>query len=141
MGKRGVGYLLNTLGMGGVGHQRAARSICAAFGAAAVNGSTVYEPCNDGSGMAAIVVNAQRRTIRVLWRGPGDANGSPVVGGGAVWVTSYSDGTLYELNPASGAIRSRISIPAGLPHFSSPSLAGGTAFLGTMDGVAAVNGV
>jgi outer membrane protein assembly factor BamB len=144
MGKRGVGYLLNTLAMGGIGHQRAARSICAAYGAAAVNGATVYEPCNDGSGVAAIAVSAQRRSIRVLWHGPGSANGSPVVGGGAVWVTSYSDGgpgTLYELNPANGAVRSQITIPAGLPHFSSPSLAGGIAYLGTMDGVAAVNGV
>jgi outer membrane protein assembly factor BamB len=144
MGKRGVGYLLNTLGMGGIGHQRAAKSICTAYGAAAVNGSTVYEPCNDGSGIAAIAVSAQRRSIRVLWHGPGSANGSPVIGGGAVWVTSYSDGgsgTLYELNPANGAVRSQISIPAGLPHFSSPSLAGGTAFLGTMDGVTAINGV
>jgi outer membrane protein assembly factor BamB len=144
MGKRGVGYLLNTLAMGGIGHQRAARSICAAFGAAAVSGSTVYEPCNDGTGMAAIVVNAQRRIIRVVWRGPANASGSPVAGGGAVWVTSYSDGgpgTLYELNPGNGAVRSQISIPDGLPHFSSASLAGGTAFLGTMRGVTAVNGV
>ena len=142
MGKRGVGYLLDTLGMGGIGHQRAARSICAAFGAASVSGSTVYEPCSGGK-MAAVAVNAKRGTIRVLWRGPRDANGSPVIGGGAVWVTSYSDGspgTLYELNPANGAVRSRISIADALPHFSSLSLAGGTAFVSTMNGVTAING-
>jgi hypothetical protein len=141
MGKRGIGYLLNTLAMGGIGHQRAARSICAASGAASVSGSTVYEPCAGGK-MAAIVVNAQRGQIRVLWRGPQDANGSPVAGGGAVWVTSYSDsgGTLYELSPASGAVLSRISIADGLPHFSSLSLAGGTAFISTLNGVTAING-
>jgi outer membrane protein assembly factor BamB len=142
MGKSGIGYLLNTLSMGGIGHQRAAQPVCAASGAASVSGSTVYEPCA-GGGMAAIAVNAQPPSIRVLWRGPLDGNGSPVVGGGAVWVTSYSDGgpgTLYELDPASGAVRSQLSISDGLPHFSSLSLAGGTVFVSTMNGVTAING-
>jgi outer membrane protein assembly factor BamB len=143
MGKRGVGYLLNTTSLGGINGQLAQRSICAAFGAAAVNGDTVYEPCLGGGGPAAIAVNAATRKIRVLWRGPSNANGSPVVGGGAVWVTRYSDsgGTLYELDPANGTVRSRLAIGDGLPHFSSLSLAGGTAFLGTLRGVVAVDGV
>jgi len=145
IGKRGVGYLLNTLDLGGIGHQLAAQPICAAFGAAAVSGSTVYEPCSSG-GMAAISVSAAQRKISVLWRGPSDSNGSPVVGGGAVWVTSYnSDGsggnTLYELDPATGAVKNQFTISAGLPHFSSLSLGGGTAFLGTLNGVVAVSGV
>ena len=58
MGKRGVGYLLDTVRLGGIGHQLAARSICPAYGAAAVDGSTVFEPCAIG-GMAAIRVNLQ----------------------------------------------------------------------------------
>ena len=141
MGKRGVGYLLNTASLGGIGHELASLSICPAYGAAAVSGDTVYEPCH--SGLAAIRVNAQHRQIQVLWRGPSGAGGSPVVGGGAVWVTQYSDtgGTLYELNPADGSVRSQISIAAGLPHFSSLSLAGGTAFVSTLDGVVAIDGV
>ena len=55
----------------------------------------------------------------------------------------YSDGggTLYELNPATGAVEHQIAISDGLPHFSSLSLGGGTAYLGTMNGVTAVNGV
>jgi polyvinyl alcohol dehydrogenase (cytochrome) len=144
-GKRGVGYLLNESALGGIGRQLAEQTICAAFGAAAVSGSTVYEPCPDG-GLAAVSVSAAQRNISVLWRGPGDSNGSPVVGGGAVWVTHYDPGgsssgnTLYELDPATGAVRHRLAIGEGLPHFSSLSLAGGTAFLGTLDGVAAVNG-
>jgi polyvinyl alcohol dehydrogenase (cytochrome) len=145
IGKRGVGYLLNTLDMGGIGHQLAARPVCTAFGAAAVSGPVVYEPCSSG-GMAAISVSAAQRTISVLWRGPSDGNGSPVAGGGAVWVTSYnSDGsggnTLYELDPATGAVRNRFTISEGLPHFSSLSLGDGAAFLGTLDGVVAVSGV
>jgi outer membrane protein assembly factor BamB len=138
MGKRGVGYLLTTSSMGGIGGQRAQRAICAAFGAGAADGATVYEPCDGG--LAAIAVSAAQRKISVLWRGPGDGNGSPSIGGGAVWVASTSSGTLYELNPANGAVRSRIGIGGGLPHFPSVSLAGGTAFIGTLDGVVAVNG-
>jgi polyvinyl alcohol dehydrogenase (cytochrome) len=147
MGKSATGYLLSTTGLGGIGHPLAAQRICHAYGAAAVDGSTVYEPCMS-DGMAAIAVNAAQRKIRVLWRGPADTNGSPVAGGGAVWVTSYqqsggsdSGGTLYELDPADGTVKSRLAISDGLPHFSSLSLAGGTAFLGTLKGVVAVNGV
>ena len=142
MGKRGTGYLLSATAPGGIGGQLAARDICDAEGAAAVSGATVYEPCQDG-GMAAIAVSAADKTIKVLWRGPGDAEGSPVLGGGAVWVTSYADnggGTLYELNPATGAVEHQLAIAATLPHFSSMSLGGGTAYLGTMSGVTAVNG-
>ena len=78
----------------------------------------------------------------MLWRGPADAQGSPVVGGGAVWVTTTpaTGGTLYELNPATGAVEHQIAISAGLPHFSSLSLSGGRAYVGTLTGVTAVNG-
>ncbi len=144
VGKRGVGYLLDTLHLGGIGGQLAEAAICAAKGAAAVDGSTVYEPCQ-GGGMAAVSVSAAKRTIKVLWHGPAASNGSPTVGGGAIWVTAWNfsgtaAGTLYELNPATGAVRYQISIPGGLPHFSAPTLAGGTVFLGTLDGVTAISG-
>jgi outer membrane protein assembly factor BamB len=142
MGKRGVGYLVSTADPGGIGHPLASRAVCRAFGAAAVDGATVYEPCNSG-GLAAVVVNAAARAITLRWRGPADANGSPVVGGGAVWVTAYSktgSGTLYELDPANGTVRQSISVGAVLPHFSSLSLAGGTAYVSTLDGVTAIAG-
>ncbi|HEX8009091.1 MAG TPA: PQQ-binding-like beta-propeller repeat protein, partial [Trebonia sp.] len=57
MGKRGVGYLLNATNLGGIGGQRGQSAVCAAFGAAAVSGSTVYEPCTS-NGPAAINVSA-----------------------------------------------------------------------------------
>ncbi len=149
VGKRGVGYLLDTLHLGGIGGQLAEKAICSisgygAKGAAAVNGSDIYEPCGSG-GIAAVSVSAAKHTIKVLWHGPADSNGSPTVGGGAVWVTAWNfsgtaAGTLYELNPATGAVRYQISIPGGLPHFSAPTLVGGTVFLGTLDGVTAING-
>lgn len=137
LGKSGTAYLLNTGHLGGVGGQIAQLSVCPAFGAASVQGSTVYEPCEQG-GMAAIGVSGGQ--IRVLWRGPASAWGSPVVGGGAVWVTDWSAGTLYELDPATGAVRYSLSLGTALPHFASLSMTGSHAYLGTDDGVTAVAG-
>jgi outer membrane protein assembly factor BamB len=140
MGKRGIGYLLSSTRFGGIGGQLASAPICAAFGAAAVRGSMVYEPCTGGP-LTAIYVSAASRKIKVLWRGPEGSNGSPVLGGGAVWVTAYGgSSTLYELNPKNGLVRHSIAIASGLPHFSSLSLGGSSAYLGTLDGVTAVNG-
>jgi outer membrane protein assembly factor BamB len=141
MGKRGTGYLLDTTAMGGIGGQRAQQQICAAYGAAAVSGSVVYEPCRDG-GIAAVSVDAAAKRISLLWRGPAATDGSPVVGGGAVWVTDYADspGVLYTLNPASGQTMQSIELGADLPHFASLALAGGTAYVSTLSGVVAVSG-
>ncbi len=136
-GKSGTAYLVNSAHLGGVGGQVAQAGVCPAYGAAAVAGSTVYEPCEQG-GMAAISTAGNR--IRVLWRGPASAWGSPVVGGGAVWVTDWSTGRLYELDPATGATRHSLSLGTSLPHFASLSMTGSRAYLGTSQGVVAVAG-
>jgi outer membrane protein assembly factor BamB len=145
LGKGGVGYLLDGAKPGGIGGQLAEQNICAAFGAAAVSGSTVYEPCRNGP-LTAVEVSAANKTIKVLWRGPSGTDGSPVVGGGAVWVTKYAQsgsggGTLYELNQATGQVEQQISISQGMPHFSSLSLSGGSAYVSTLTGITAINGV
>jgi outer membrane protein assembly factor BamB len=137
VGKRGTGYLLRAGGLGGVGGQITQAAVCTAFGAAAVSGTTVYEPCEHG-GMAAVSTSGDQ--IRVLWRGPASAWGSPVAGGGAVWVTDWTSGTLYELDPANGSVRNSVSLGSTLPHFASLSLAGSLAFAGTDTGVTAVRG-
>jgi hypothetical protein len=137
-GKSGTAYLVNAAHLGGVGGQVDQAQACPAFGTAAVQGSVAYEPCEQG-GLAAISTAGNK--IRVLWRGPGNAWGSPVIGGGAVWVTDWNAGTLYQLDQASGAIRASLSLGTPLPHFSSMSMAGRRAYLGTMDGVVSVSGV
>ena len=137
LGKSGTAYLISATHPGGVGGQVAQAGVCPAYGAAAVAGSTVYEPCEQG-GMAAISTAGDK--LRVLWRGPASAWGSPVVGGGAVWVTDWNAGTLYALDPATGATRSSLRLGTSLPHFASMSMTGSHAFLGTMEGVLAVTG-
>jgi polyvinyl alcohol dehydrogenase (cytochrome) len=137
-GKRGTAYLLRAAHLGGVGGQVDQADACPAYGGAAVQGRVVYEPCERG-GMAAIDTTGNK--IRVLWRGPASAWGSPVVGGGRVWVTDWTAGTLYELDQGTGATRDTLSLGASLPHFSSMSMTGSHAFLGTLEGVIAVGGV
>jgi len=137
-GKRGTAYLVSAAHLGGVGGQVTQADVCEAYGGTAVQGTIVYEPCAQG-GLAA--VDTAGNKIRVLWRGPSAAQGSPVVGGGAVWVTDYQGGTLYELNQATGATRASLGLGTTLPHFSSMSMTGSHAFLGTMEGVIAVGGV
>jgi PQQ-like domain len=137
-GKNGSAYLLNAAHLAGVGSQVAQAPVCNAFGGMAVAGTVVYVPCI-GGGMAA--VDTSGNTIRVLWRGPGPAQGSPVLGGGAVWVPDWNTGVLYQLDPGTGQARHRIRVGSALPHFASPSLSGPLALLGTMHGVVAVRGV
>jgi outer membrane protein assembly factor BamB len=139
-GKRGTGYLLRAGRLGGIGGELAAAPVCRAYGAAAVSGNVVYEACQFDGGITAVSVDARRRQIRVVWRGPASANGSPVTGGGAVWVTDWHAGTLYALSPATGAPLQQVSLAAQLPHFSSLSLDGSRAYVSTMTGVIAVSG-
>ena len=136
VGKSGVGYLLDTAHLGGVGGELASGTVCAAFGGAAVSGSIVYVPCI--TGLAA--VNTAHDQVTVIWRGPANVWGSPVVGGGAVWVASPDSGVLYEVAPGSGKVRNQISLGRQLPHFVSPTLSGGLVLVGTLTGVTAVSG-
>jgi polyvinyl alcohol dehydrogenase (cytochrome) len=135
-GKRGAGYTLRADHLGQIGGQVSQATVCKAFGGSAVVGDTVYVPCRDG--VSAVRVDSSG-AIQVLWRGPAAARGSPVVGGGAVWVVDYDGGTLFALDHATGAVRQQISIGVA-PHFASPTLAGDRAYIGTMTGVVAVAG-
>ena len=134
VGKSGVGYVLDAAALGGVGGQITEQPVCAAYGGSAVDGSTVYLPCSDST--RAVGIDADG-ALTTLWTASVPANGPPVVGGGAVWVTDYRRGMLYALDAASGAMLTQLDV-GGLPHFASPSLAGEHAYLGTMSGVIAV---
>jgi outer membrane protein assembly factor BamB len=133
-GKRGTGYVLRLNQFGGVGGQVVQADICKAYGGAAVDGDVVYVPCTDGT--RAVQVDSAGQP-HVLWHTTVPARGSPVLGGGALWVVDYQAGLLDLLDPGTGAVRQKLSIgPA--PHFASPTLADGQAYVGTMTGVVAV---
>jgi polyvinyl alcohol dehydrogenase (cytochrome) len=135
-GKRGTAYTMRSGSLGGIGGQVAQATVCRAYGGAAVDADTVYAPCSDGP--RAVRIDSAGG-MQVLWRGPSTAKGSPVVGGGAVWVVDYDGGTLFALDPATGSVRQQISVGV-CPHFTSPTLANDRAYVGTTTGVVAVAG-
>jgi outer membrane protein assembly factor BamB len=136
-GKRPTTYVLNRDHLGGVGGPPVASvSSCRAFGGTAVAGNTVYLPCR-GAALSAVTI-AANGTPTVAWTAAGTMSGSPVVGGGAVWIVDPS-GVLYALDQARGTVLAQLPVGA-VPHFASPTLSGHRAYAGTMDGVVAVNG-
>jgi outer membrane protein assembly factor BamB len=133
-GKRGVGYVLRSGHLGGINGQVAQTDACASFGGSAVAAGTAYLPCPNGP--IAVTIDATGKpTIR--WHATVTANGAPVVGGGAVWVTDYKAGALYALRTTDGAVLAQLPV-GDLPHFASPTLSGTHAYLGTMTGVSAI---
>jgi outer membrane protein assembly factor BamB len=135
-GKRGTGYVMRSGKLGGVGGQVGEADVCKSFGGASVAANVAYLPCGDGP--RALTIDASGHPS-VRWHATVGANGAPVVGGGAVWVPDYDNGTLYALDQATGHVKAQLDV-GGLPHFASPTLSGGTVYLGTLHGVVAVSG-
>jgi polyvinyl alcohol dehydrogenase (cytochrome) len=135
-GKRGTGYVMRSGKLGGVGGQAGQAEVCKSFGGSSVVGDVAYLPCADGP--RAITIDGSGHPS-VRWHAGVGANGAPTVGGGAVWVPDYDNGVLYALDQATGHVKAQLTV-GGLPHFASPTLSGGTVYLGTLHGVVAVSG-
>ncbi|RAG80296.1 hypothetical protein DN069_38940 [Streptacidiphilus pinicola] len=139
VGKRGTGYTLGLstrLRRTGVGGEQAQAHLCGAFGTAAVSGTTAFVPCTDG--LLRVDVGPDG-VPRPGWRVALRAAGSPVLGGGAVWVPDYGAGALLVLAPATGRVLARLAT-GPLPHFASPVLSGDRVLIGTTTGVTAFTG-
>ena len=80
-------------------------------------GTTVYLPCL--SGIIAVRAGESPASLRLLWSS-GTGGGPPIVAAGLVW-TIGQDGTLYGLDPATGAVRQQASIGAPANHFPTPA--------------------
>lgn len=123
-GKSRIVYLLNGSDLGGIGGQQAeAESGCDddIDGGTAVEGSTVYLPCL--SGTIAVEATASPAALRVLWRSNA-GGGPPIVAGGLVW-TIGQDGTLFGLDPATGAVERTVSVGVPANHFPTPGVGTG----------------
>jgi outer membrane protein assembly factor BamB len=122
IGKTGVGYLLSTRRLGGIGHPLASHNICGeAFGGDAYARGTIYVPCTDGS---AAVRLAGDRLIPV-WR-QGAASNPPILAGPGLW--AIGGGSLYQLDPRSGSVHFSSSIGEAA-HFATPAASGGRIFV------------
>jgi hypothetical protein len=122
IGKTGVGYLLSTRRLGGIGHPLASLSICgAAFGGDAYARGTIYIPCTDG----IVAVRLAGDRLRPVWK-QSAAQLPPILAGPGLW--AVGGGMLYQLDPNSGRVRFSASIgdPA---HFATPAASGGRIFV------------
>jgi outer membrane protein assembly factor BamB len=121
-GKAGLGFLLRTETLGGLAAPVPAVHVGAAFGGNAYTAGTLYVPTT--SGISAVRVNGD--ALQKQWI-QSAATLPPVIAGPGVWALS-SGGTLFQLEPATGAIRYRASV--GTPtHFATPAVAGGRVYV------------
>ncbi len=131
-GKAGTGYLLRAEALGGVGGQALEKPVCHAYGGAAVVGSTLFVPCNEGVQQIQVGPGA---SFTLGWRAAG-VPGSPVVGGRTVYSLDRN-GTLHALDIETGKTRATVQVGA-TSRFATPTLFGDRVFIGTMNGVVAV---
>jgi outer membrane protein assembly factor BamB len=128
-GKAGHAYLLTRGNLGGVGAGVPSISLCTAFGGAALENSTLFIPCT--SGVRSLKISGT--TMTPGWKAA--PAGSPVIGGGAVLSLDTHAGTLYALDPGSGAVKAKASLGGDTSRFATPAFGDdGHAYVGTQDG-------
>jgi len=134
-GKDGRAYLLDSRRLGGIGGQLTSVSGCAGFGGLAYDAArrAAFVPCTSG----VLRLDVGSRTLRKRWQAPTAVEGSPVVGGGAVWTLDASHGILYALSEATGRTLARVTV-GRVTRFASPVLSGSTVLVGTTTGVRAL---
>ena len=106
-GKNGKGYLIEEAAMagraGGVQTTKCAKTTAASAGTP-MRWEAIYIPCT--SGVEALVYKQAEKKFAVLWHGPSDAFGSPIVSGGLVWDVASGGFTAaadaVRLNPSTG---------------------------------------
>ena len=128
-GKNGNAYLMKQGALGGLGGKVPSIAVCTAFGGAAYSNGTIYIPCTDG--VRAVHISATAMTGS--WHA--SPSGSPIVGGGAVLTVAPSSGTLFALDPGSGATKAQVALGDSTTRFATPALAmDGFAYVGTEHG-------
>jgi outer membrane protein assembly factor BamB len=132
VGKAGIGYLINAGAMGHISNATFSATACpgltsdAAFGGTAWAAPYLYVPCR--TKLVALNVNTSGPTFTVAWQGPAVSySGPPILAGGVVWTIDPA-GTLYGLDPTSGATRYTIGITSA-NHFATPAAAAGRLFV------------
>jgi polyvinyl alcohol dehydrogenase (cytochrome) len=136
VGKQQVGYLLDSRNLAKL--QQINTCTGEALGGTAFDGHHLYVPCTEG--IKEINVDFVHRSVSTGWSGPSALSaGPPIIAGGALWSVQWPSGTLYALNPATGATITTIAVGT-VPHFTSPSAALGLVLIGTDVGVTAFAG-
>ncbi|HEY5335361.1 MAG TPA: PQQ-binding-like beta-propeller repeat protein [Mycobacteriales bacterium] len=135
IGKSPSVYVMRQSALGGVGGQLTTTDICRGFGGTAQSGNSVYLPCTDG--VRAVDVS-ESGAVTTRWHTSSGTNGSPALGGGAVWALDQSSATLHAVSTDTGQELASVKLPAGVTRFATPALSGSTAYIGTEQGITAV---
>jgi outer membrane protein assembly factor BamB len=128
VGKQGIGYLLDANQLGGVGGQKFQGQLCnSAFGATAVDGSTVIVPCRDGL-HAVTVTGGPSPRFSATWTASGPRAGPPIIAGGVVWEVNDA-GHLLGFDEQRGQARFDFSVGKVVTSFPSLAAADGRLFV------------
>jgi outer membrane protein assembly factor BamB len=133
-GKSGPVYVLKQGDLGGIGGQVDVQNICQSFGGAAVDGDVVYLPCTDG--VRAVRVDDAGK-LHVLWHTSDSITGSPVIGGGRIWVLDTNAGVLHALDPSTGKSLGQVDVGVA-NRFATPALYGADVIIPTLAGITVV---
>jgi hypothetical protein len=122
VGKSQTAYVLNQSNLGGVGGQVSSTpNFCFSDGGSADLNGTLFVPCSGG--VHAVTPTSSAAPSATWTAANGNAKGSPIVAGGEVW--TIGGGTLWALNPSTGAVVQSFSIGSSASSFPSPSAADG----------------
>ncbi len=125
VGKAGVGYLLDSNHLGGIGGEIFSQSVCrGAYGGTAYSEPYLFVPCNDG----LVELQVSGSSFSTVWHASGINAGPPIVAGGVVWTVDTSSGTLHGYSVATGHQAFSFQLGA-VVHFCPLSGGGGRIFV------------
>ena len=127
IGKPGVGFLLNSSQLGGIGGQAFDSNVCdEAFGGTAFVNPDVFVPCING--LFKLDIAASNDTFSTSLVVSGFDAGPPIVTGGVVWTIDTNTATLYGLSAATGWQAHTFSL-GSVVHFTTPAAGDGQVFV------------
>jgi outer membrane protein assembly factor BamB len=131
IGKEGVGYLLDSNNLGGVGGQTFEAHVCSgSFGGTAFSSPYVFVPCRDG----LVELQLANGAFTTVWHTSSFFAGPPVVTGGVVWTVDRDSATLQGYSVSTGHLA--YSFPLGsVVHFVGPAAGEGRVFVTSTDRV------
>jgi outer membrane protein assembly factor BamB len=132
IGKQGVGYLLDSDQLGGVGGQSFEANVCdESFGATAFVNGTVFVPCINGLFELDVLNSTYFSTKLVV---AGFNAGPPIVTGGVVWTVDDNSAVMYGISAATGHEAYSFKLGA-VEHFTTPAAGDGQVFVVAADKV------
>ena len=138
IGKEGVGVILSTSHLGGIGGQLFQANVCGggAYGGTAYQAPFLFVPCTDG----LVALRVDGNSFSTAWRSSSFNAGPPILAGGAVWSIDIDSGTLTAFAPDSGRVLTAQGL-GSVTHFATPSAGGGRLFAPASSQVIAYVGV